>query len=312
MTILVTGGAGFIGSHIVDRYVKEGHKVIIADNLTTGNKRNINPKAIFYRVDICSKNLENVFRKHKIDVINHHAAQVDLRLSFNYPGEDAKVNIEGSLNIFQLAIKYKVKKVILASSGGAIYGEQEYFPADEKHTTNPLSPYGIAKLTTEKYLQFFHRHFGLEYVCLRYSNVYGPRQIAKGEAGVIAVFCNKISKAEKPIINGSGKNTRDFVFVEDIADANYRALHCNKSISVNIGTGNETSINSIFRLINNYFGNKVKEKHGKEIKDEQKRSVLDNKLALKVLKWKPKYDIKEGIILTCKSFDKQFNKTMKR
>ncbi|MFA5405696.1 MAG: NAD-dependent epimerase/dehydratase family protein [Ignavibacteria bacterium] len=304
MNILVTGGAGFIGSHIVDRYIKDGHKVIILDNLSTGYSKNINPKAIFYKIDICSKKIEEIFKKHKIDVLNHHAAQVDLRLSLTNPQEDAKINIEGSLNLFQNAVKYKIKKVILASTGGAIYGEQEYFPADEKHKTNPLSPYGIAKLTVENYLEFFHRYYGLNYLCLRYSNVYGPRQLPKGEAGVVAVFCKKISKGEQPVINGKGTNTRDFVFVDDVVNANFKALALKKNITLNIGTGKETSINNIFGLINNYFGNKVKEKHGKEIKGEQKRSLLDNRLAKYLLKWKPMYDIKDGIGLTCKYFEK--------
>lgn len=303
MNILVTGGAGFIGSHIVDRYIKDGHKVLIVDNLSTGYKNNINPDAIFYKNDICNKKLENIFKKHKIDIINHHAAQVDLRLSLENPELDAKINIEGSLKIFHYAVRYKIKKVILASTGGAIYGEQEYYPADEKHITNPLSPYGIAKLTSEKYLQFFHRHYGLNYICLRYGNVYGPRQLPKADAGVIAVFCNKISKGKQPVINGDGKNTRDYIFVKDVVEANVKALKYKKSISVNIATGKETSINTLFELINNFFGNKVNEKHRKEIKGEQKRSVLDIKLAKKTLQWKPKYDIKEGIKLTCKSFD---------
>jgi UDP-glucose 4-epimerase len=303
MNILVTGGAGFIGSHIADGYINEGHKVIILDNLSTGYRRNINPKAIFYRIDIRSKKLEEIFKKHRIDVINHHAAQVDLRLSHSNPQEDAKINIEGSLNLFQNAIKYKVKKIILASTGGAIYGEQKYFPADEKHKTNPLSPYGIAKLTVEKYLEFYHRHYGINYVCLRYSNVYGPRQLPKGEAGVVAVFCKKISKCEQPIINGKGINTRDFVFVGDVVEANLKALSYKKTIILNIGTGKETSINNIFRIINNYFGIKVKEKHGKEIYGEQKRSLIDNRLAKKIIKWKPLYEIKNGIELTCRYFE---------
>lgn len=304
MRILVTGGAGFIGSHIADKYIEEGHSVIIVDNLSTGYSRNINKKAKFYRTDICSEKLEEVFKKHKIDIINHHAAQVDLRLSLARPGKDAKINIEGSLNLFQNAVKYKVKKIIIASTGGAIYGEQEYFPADESHRTNPLSPYGIAKLTVENYLKFFHRQYGIQYVCLRYSNVYGPRQLPKGEAGVIAVFCKKISNGEQPIINGKGTSTRDFIYINDVVNANVKALKCKKSITLNIGTGKETTVNSIFRYINKYFGDKIEEKHRKEIKGEQIRSVLDNSLALRELKWKPSYDINQGIELTCKYFDK--------
>jgi UDP-glucose 4-epimerase len=302
MNILVTGGAGFIGSSIADRYIKEGHKVIILDNLTSGYLKNINTKAIFYKSDIGSTKLDEIFKKHKIDVINHHAAQIDLRYSFDNPAEDARINIEGSINLFQYAVKYKVKKIIFASSGGAIYGEQDYFPADEKHKINPLSPYGITKMTVENYLDFYRRTYGLNYVCLRYSNVYGPRQLPKGEAGVIAVFCSKILRKEQPIINGNGKNTRDFVFINDVVEANFKALYLKKSASVNICTGKETSINKIFRLINNHFGKTAKEKHGNGVKGEQKRSVLDYSLAKKVLKWKPKYDIEEGISLTCNYF----------
>lgn len=302
MNIIVTGGAGFIGSHVVDAYIKEGHKVIIADNLSTGYKNNINPKAIFYKVDIRDKDLEKIFKKHRIDIINHHAAQVDLRVSVADPENDANININGSLHLFRLAVKYKIKKIIFASTGGAIYGEQNYFPADEKHGTNPLSPYGIAKLTGEKYLDFFHRHFGIQYVCLRYGNVYGPRQLPKGQAGVIAVFCRQIIDGQQPVINGKGTNTRDFIYVVDVADANLKALKLKKSATVNIATGIETSVNNIFRYINRYYGNMFNEKHGKEIKGEQKRSVLDNKLAKKLLKWSPEYNFKEGIEETCKYF----------
>ncbi|MBI5402307.1 MAG: SDR family NAD(P)-dependent oxidoreductase [Ignavibacteriae bacterium] len=303
MNILVTGGAGFIGSNIADRYIKEGHKVIIADNLSTGYLRNINTKAVFYKTDISGSKLEDIFKKHRIDVINHHAAQVDLRFSFDFPVEDAKINIEGTINLLQLAVKYKVKKIIFASSGGAIYGEQDYFPAGENHPKNPLSPYGITKLAVENYLGFYHRNYGLNYVCLRYSNVYGPRQLPKGDAGVVAVFCKKIIRKQQPLINGSGKNTRDFVFIEDVVNANYKALNCKKSLVVNIGTGVETQIIKVFRLINKYFGNKVKEKHGKPVKGEQKRSLLDNTLAVKSLKWKPKISIEEGLALTCRYFE---------
>jgi len=302
MNILVTGGAGFIGSHIVDAYIKEGHKVIIVDNLSTGYKNNINQKAIFYKLDIRDKDLEKIFKKHKIEVINHHAAQVDLRVSISNPENDANININGSIILFGLAVKYKIKKIIFASTGGAIYGEQDYFPADEKHITNPLSPYGIAKLTVEKYLVFFHRHYGIEYVCLRYGNIYGPRQLPKGQAGVIAVFCNQINKGIQPVINGKGTNTRDFVFVEDVADANLKALKFKKTATVNIATGKETTVNSIFRYINSYYGNMFSEKHGKEIRGEQKRSVLENKLAKKLLNWTPKYSFKEGIEKTCRYF----------
>jgi len=302
MKILVTGGAGFIGSNIADRYIKEGHKVIIVDNLSNGYLKNINPKAVFYKMNLGNSKLEEVFRKHKIDVINHHAAQVDLRYSFDNPVEDARINIEETLNLLQLAVKYKVKKIIFASSGGAIYGEQKCFPADEKHITNPLSPYGITKLAVENYLDFYYRIHGLKYICLRYSNVYGPRQLPKGDAGVIAVFAKKLSRKEQALINGSGKNTRDFVFVYDVVEANLKALKFDKPLKVNISTGKETSVKNIFGIINKFYGNHSGEKHGKPVKGEQKRSVLDNTLASKTLRWKPKYGIKEGLELTCRYF----------
>lgn len=303
MNIIVTGGAGFIGSHLVDVYIKEGHNVIIIDNLCTGYKDNINPKAIFYNADI-RDNLDKIFKKHKIDVISHHAAQVDLRLSLDNPENDASININGSLNIFQHAVKHNVKKVIFASSGGAIYGEQKYFPADELHITNPLSPYGIAKMTAEKYLDYYHRNYDLQYVCLRYGNVYGPRQLPKGQAGVISVFCNQILNGIQPVINGRGTNTRDFVYVEDVAKANLRALYYKKTATFNIGTGKETTVNQIFQYINSFFGNRFEEKHGNEIKSEQKRSVLDIGLAKRFLKWSPKYDFIDGIEKTCLYFSK--------
>lgn len=295
MNILITGGAGFIASHIADANIWCGNKVIILDNLSSGGKENINPHAKFYKKDIYKDNLEKIFRENKIDIINHHAAQIDLRKSQTDPVFDARINIEGSLNLLRLAVKYKVKKIVFASSGGAVYGEQEYFPADEKHKTEPLSPYGISKLTVEKYLEFFRSYYGIGYVCLRYSNVYGPRQSMKGEAGVVAVFNKKILAGQNPVINGEGKQTRDYVFVGDVVRANLLAQSYGGSGKFNICTEKETSVTKLFRLINKNLNNRAKKIHGPGIHGEQVRSVLSNKLAGKTLLWKPVIGIEEGI-----------------
>ena len=203
MQILVTGGAGFIGSHIVDAYLQEGHQVVVVDNLSTGKKSNLNQAAVFYPIDICSwKELELVFQKHAFEVVNHHAAQINLRRSMDEPVFDAEVNIIGSLNLFELCRKYGVKKFIFASSGGAIYGIPKQIPVDEKAPTKPLSPYGIAKLSVEQYLEYYFQVWDLERIILRYGNVYGPRQDPQGEAGVISIFCNNILKGDPCIVFG--------------------------------------------------------------------------------------------------------------
>jgi len=303
MNILVTGGAGFIGSHITDEYIRRGHNVIILDKLSTGTESNINQLAKFCKKDIYSGILESIFSENSIEIINHHAAQIDLRKSQVEPVYDARINIEGSLRIFELAAKYGVKKIIFASSGGAIYGEQQYFPADEVHQTNPLSPYGIAKLTTEKYLEFFRSYYGIEYVCLRYANIYGPRQSLKGEGGVVSVFIQKILKGETPVINGDGEQTRDYVFVSDVVKANYLALNYGKSGIFNIGTKTETTVNELFRILNGFHQNRFSEVHGEEIKGEQYRSVLDNELAKKELNWEPEVKIDKGLEVTNKWFE---------
>jgi len=216
MKILVTGGAGFIASQIADAFINEGHDVYILDNLSTGFEKNINPKAKFINADITSLSIFEIFSKEKFDVVNHHAAQIDVRKSVADPIFDANTNILGTINLLQACTKTGVKKFMFASTGGAVYGEQEYFPADENHPTNPVSPYGITKLTIEKYLYFYKNEYGLNYTILRYANVYGPRQNPFGEAGVVAIFASKLLKNENPVINGEGKQTRDYVFVEDV------------------------------------------------------------------------------------------------
>lgn len=296
--ILVTGGAGFIGSNVADRFIQDGHNVVIIDNLSTGLEANLPQKAKFYKVDIRSAVIDKIFEKEKPEVLCHHAAQIDVRKSTKDPIFDAEVNIIGSLNLFSSCVKHKAKKIIFASTGGAIYGEQDYFPADENHPANPLSPYGVAKLTIEKYLYFYKEVYGINYVSLRYANVYGPRQNPFGEAGVVAIFTEKLLENKKAIINGDGKQTRDFIFVEDVVESNVLALRYPKSDIFNIGTGMETDINCIFRILKEKTGSKQKELHGPAKSGEQQRSVLECSKAKRLLKWKPKYNLKEGIAKT--------------
>ncbi len=296
--ILVTGGAGFIGSNVADRFIQDGHKVVIIDNLSTGVKANLNKKAKFYKVDIRSAVIDKIFEREKPDILCHYAAQIDVRKSTNDPIFDAEVNIIGSLNLFNASVKHKVKKIIFASTGGAIYGEQDYYPADENHPANPVSPYGVAKLAIEKYLHFYKEVYGINFVALRYANVYGPRQNPFGEAGVVGIFTERLLGGKKAIINGDGKQTRDFVFVEDVVESNVLALKYPKSDIFNIGTGIETDVNRIFRTLDEKIGSGQKELHGPAQLGEQQRSVLECLKAKRVLKWKPKYNLEEGIAKT--------------
>lgn len=306
MKILITGGAGFIGSHIADRYLELGHEVVIVDNLVTGQKENIPSKAIFYEMDICHSEINRIFEKEKPHVVSHQAAQMDVRKSVDDPAYDATVNVLGGLNIMQNCIKHSVKKMIFASTGGAIYGEQDYFPADENHPLRPLSPYGITKLTTEKYLYFYLQAYGLKYTILRYANVYGPRQNPHGEAGVVAIFSTKMLKGEQPVINGDGKQTRDYVYVGDVVKANEIALNGADNKIYNIGTGIETDVNVLFNKISQALGMKIKEVHGPAKAGEQLRSVLDNSLIQKEQRWKPTVSLDEGFKMTVEFFRKKF------
>jgi UDP-glucose 4-epimerase len=304
LRILVTGGAGFIGSNVVDRFVLEGHRVTVVDNLSTGFEENLNPKARFFQADIRSAVIDKIFERTKPDILCHHAAQIDVRKSTTDPILDAEVNINGSLNLFNACARHKVKKVIFASTGGAIYGEQDYFPADEKHPANPLSPYGVAKLTVEKYLLFYRETHGIEYVSLRYANVYGPRQNPFGEAGVVAIFAQKLLSGQRAVINGDGKQTRDFVFVDDVVQSNVLALRYPKSDIFNIGTGTETDVNSVFHILRSQTQSGQKEIHAPAKPGEQQRSVLDSSKAGRILRWKPRVSLNQGLAQTVDYFRK--------
>lgn len=306
MNILVTGGAGFIGSHVVDAYVNGGHNVIVIDDLSSGVRENVNPKAEFHQLDIRSADVEQLFRRHKIDVVNHHAAQMDVRRSVSDPKFDASVNVLGGLTIFEAARQFGVKKIIFSSTGGAIYGEQDYFPADEEHPVRPLSPYGITKLVTEKYLFYYKQVHGIEHVVLRYANVYGPRQNPHGEAGVVAIFAKKLLKGESPVINGDGKQTRDYTFVGDVVKASVLALNYPGSNIFNIGTGIETDVNELFRILRGWLNPNCPENHGPAKQGEQLRSVISYKKIERELGWKPQVELSEGLRLTAEYFKKKF------
>lgn len=302
MKILLTGGAGFIGSHITDLLIKEGHQVIIIDNLSNGKKVNINPAALFYHRDIRDENLDEIFAREKPDILNHHAAQISVRDSVSDPIHDLEINIRGTVHLLELSRKHGVKKVIFASSGGALYGEQDYFPADENHPLRPLSPYGVAKLAGENYLYYYQQNFDLPYVALRYANVYGPRQDPFGEAGVIAIFSQSLLTGKQPIINGSGEQTRDYVYVEDIARINVLALKNDVHGTFNVGTGQEITVNDIFKKIRSFSHAEASEVHGEPKKGEQFRSVLSAEKARQKLGWKPQVEFDEGLKKTIAFF----------
>jgi UDP-glucose 4-epimerase len=302
MKVLVTGGAGFIGSHLVDRLTLEGHEAVVVDNLVTGKRRNINRAARFYKMDVQSWRLERVFRNERPNVVMHLAAQMDVRKSVEDPMFDAQVNVLGTLNVLQQAVKHGVRKVIFSSSGGAIYGEQETYPAPENHVLKPLSPYGLSKLCGEQYLSYFQRVSGLQAVSLRYANVYGPRQDPEGEAGVVAIFIQKMLNNEQAVINGNGRQTRDFVFVDDVVEANLAAMGQDTQGTYNVGTGVETSINDLFRILVQHTGSTCKEVHGPAKKGEQARSVIDSTKLRHEVSWEPKADLSEGLKKTVEYF----------
>jgi UDP-glucose 4-epimerase len=303
MKILITGGAGFIASQIAEAYLAAGHAVTIVDNLSTGRKANIPQGAAFVEADIRDAAAMNkLFSSTSFDLMSHHAAQMDVRKSVADPVFDASVNVLGVLTLLQECVRTGVKHVVFASSGGAIYGEQDFFPADETHPTRPISPYGVAKLTTEQYLFYYYAVFGLNAVCLRYANIYGPRQNPEGEAGVVAIFANRMFAGQEPVINGEGKQTRDYVFVGDVVRANVAAVGKTGFHIYNVGTGRETDVNHLFRVIRDAVGSTCPEQHGEAKKGEQLRSVLSHERIKKELGWTPSVSLEEGLARTVDYF----------
>lgn len=302
MKILVTGGAGFIGSHLVDRLTAQKYRVVVVDDLSTGKKANLNKKAKFYRLDIQDKRLEQIFIKEKPAVVYHLAAQMNVRKSIADPLFDARTNILGVLNLLENCVKYKVKKFVFISTGGAIYGDDVKISTPETATEAPISPYGIAKLATEKYLHYYYHQYGLKYTVLRLANVYGPRQNFQGEAGVVAIFCHQLKNNQPLFINGPGRQTRDFVFVSDVVAACLKALNDKKSNIYNIATSQENNINQLVATLQKVSGIKTPVKHRQAIKGEQLRSCLDYHKIKKHLRWSPQYDLESGLRETWKWF----------
>jgi len=302
MRIVVTGGAGFIASHIVDAYLERGHEVHIVDDLSTGQSINLNPRADLHEVDIADPKAARLIERIKPDALSHHAAQMDVRHSVADPGFDARVNIIGFINLLEACKNCAVKKVMFASSGGAVYGEQDVFPAAEDHPTRPASPYGVSKRAGELYLSYYQQAFGLPYIALRYANIYGPRQSAKGEAGVVAIFLSLLLTGKTPVINGDGGQTRDYVYVGDIVAANVAALDSRFVGAVNIGTGVETDVVMIFDHLRRAVGSQIEAVHGPAKPGEQRRSCLDARLAAQVLGWRPQTTLADGLLRTAEYY----------
>jgi UDP-glucose 4-epimerase len=293
--IAVTGGAGFIASHVVDAYLDGGHEVHVIDDFSTGQNVNVNSQATLHRVDIAEKEAARLIEQIKPDVLNHHAAQMDVRHSVADPMFDARVNILGFINLLEACKNSGVKKIIFASSGGAVYGEQKVFPAPESHDTEPASPYGVSKRAGELYLSYYHQAFGLPYIALRYANVYGLRQSAQGEAGVVAIFLSALLAGKTPVINGDGRQTRDYVYVGDVVAANVAALQSSFIGPINIGTGVETDVVTIYQHLRQAVGSPIEAQHGPAKPGEQRRSCLDAGRAAQILGWRPQMTLKDGL-----------------
>jgi UDP-glucose 4-epimerase len=302
MKVLVTGGAGFIGSHVCDQFLEHGHEVFALDDLSGGKKENLAPAVKLLQLDIRSPDAARWITTEKPDVICHLAAQMDVRRSVDDPRFDAEVNVGGMLNLLEAARKVSLKKFLFSSTGGAIYGEQDVFPAPESHPTRPVSPYGVSKAAGELYLGYYRAQYGLPYVALRYSNVYGPRQNPHGEAGVVAIFSQRLVKGQPCTIYGEGKQTRDYVYGLDVARANYLAFEKEFVGAVNIGTGIETDVNQLYAMLAEGAGSKQAATHAPARAGEQQRSVIDPTRARMVLGWEPKMQLREGLATTLKFF----------
>jgi len=298
MKILVTGGAGFIGSHVTDLLLEAGHQVVVVDDLSTGRRSNLNPNATFYEMDIRSPDMEEVFSRERPQVISHHAAQMDVRHSMEDPIHDADVNILGSIKLAQLAVKYGTRKFIHISSGGAAYGEPEYLPCDEEHPIKPLCHYGASKYTFELYLHVFNANYNLDYSVIRYPNVYGPRQNPHGEAGVVAIFAQRMLRGDQVVINGDGQQVRDFVYVTDCAQSNLLVLEKGNKKVYNLGYGIGTTINEIYQKLKNITNYEKDALHGPAKAGETFKIYLDASRAELDLGWRPSIPLDEGLLRT--------------
>ena len=302
MKILVTGGAGFIGSHLVDALTERGDEVVVVDNLSTGCRENVNPQTKLYELNIGDQGLAEVFDLERPDIICHHAAQIDLRRSVTEPLFDAQENILGSLNVIVNSVHYRVAKFIYASSGGAIYGEPQSLPVDENHPINPVSQYGVSKHTVEHYLHLYALQYGINYVVLRYANVYGARQNPFGEAGVVAIFARQMLEGKQPTMFGPGNKTRDYTHVSDVVAANLLAMERGTNAICNIGTGVETSDQEIFDAVAEAVGYDDPPLYTSVRPGEVQRMCLDWSRAERELGWHPTLSLKEGITKTVAYF----------
>jgi len=308
MRILVTGGAGFIGSHTVDALVAAGAgEVAVLDDLSAGKRHQVNARATLYQTDLRDvAAVTSVVEKVKPELIFHLAAQMDVRRSVADPAFDAQVNLVGFLNLIESARKHGLKRVVFSSTGGAIYGEQDNFPCDEDHPKRPVSPYGVAKLATEAYLFFYKVEYGIDYLALRFGNVYGPRQDPHGEAGVVAIFCGRILDGQAVTIYGDGTQTRDYVYVGDVVRAVTAAGSSRASgIALNIGTGIETDVNDLYSTLASIADFPTKAEHAAARPGEQKRSVISPARAAKELGWRPEKKLADGLEATYKFFKDQ-------
>ena len=304
MRILVSGGAGFIGSHTVDALIAAGgHEISIIDDLSAGKRGQINPRARFYQTDVRdAAAVRAMFERERPEILVHLAAQMDVRRSVADPAFDAQVNLVGFLNLIEAGRANGLRRVVFSSTGGAIYGEQESFPCNEDHPLRPVSPYGVAKLATEKYLFFYHVQYGIDYVAMRYANVYGPRQDPHGEAGVVAIFCGRILEDRPVTVYGDGNQTRDYVFVGDVVRANVAAVASTVSGAFNIGTGIETNVNQLYAALAQIAGTNRAPEYGPARPGEQMRSVILPARAQKELGWRPQVELPEGLAETLRYF----------
>ncbi len=302
-TLLITGGAGFIGSRVAASFAEEGYRVVIVDDLSTGKKENLPPRIKFYHLDICNNvELEKVFSKEKPQYVSHHAAQINVRRSVSDPCFDAQVNILGMINVLENCRRYDVRRIVFASSGGVLYGEGNDLPFDEESTLQPFSPYGVSKCSGEYYLHCYAQLHNLEFISLRYSNVYGPGQDPSGEAGVIVIFISAMLKGVSPTIFGDGEQLRDYIYVDDVVMANKLALKKGSSGTFNIGTGRPTSVNELFRMIAKEVGFPNKPIYAPCRQGEIFKNCLNIAKSEALLDWKPTIQLKEGLKRTIAHF----------
>lgn len=302
MNVLVTGGAGFIGSNIVDLYIENGYNVTVIDDLSTGHRENVDNKAKFVKMDIRSDKLKDLFSKEGFDVVNHQAARGNVRRSVEIPMEYADVNVRGGINLLECCKEFGVRKIIYSSTGGCVYGELVKIPADENHPIKPVDPYGVSKVSFELYLAAYKQMYGLNYTTFRYPNVYGPRQDPFGEAGVVSIFIGQMLNNESVTINGDGEQTRDYVFVGDVARANDLALNNGDDDVFNLGTGIETSVNTVFEELKTILQYSKDALHGPSKPGEVSRSCLESTKVKNALGWIPETSISDGLRKTVNFF----------